>query len=690
MTLEANALPPCSSRNEAPTQLPELPLVQIARPHLPATRAEMLARGWDAVDVVFVTGDAYVDHPAFAMGILGRVLEAAGFRVAILSQPDWKSADAWRQFGRPRLFFGISAGNMDSMINRYTANKKVRNDDAYSPGGRINLRPDRATIPYCQRAREAFPGVPVVAGGVEASLRRLAHYDYWSDTVKRSILMDSKADLVVFGMGEQQIVEIARRLQAGETVKDLRDMRGIAYAMGASETPPDDALRLPSFEEVKTDKLRFVEATRRIHQETNPFNAKRLVQYHDRQAVVCNPPPLPISQEDMDRAYGLPYTRRPHPMYKGERIPAYEVVKDSVTIMRGCFGGCTFCSITAHQGRIIQSRSQESILTELRSMGKDPKFSGVVSDIGGPTANMYQMRCTRPEVEAKCKRLSCVHPTICKLLGTDHGPLIELMKESREVPGIKKLHVASGIRMDLAQQSPEYLEELARHHVGGHLKVAPEHTDPTVLKRMKKPTQENYEGFAEAFQAASRRAGKQQYLVPYFIASHPGSDLAAMIDLAIFLKRNGYRPDQVQDFIPAPFDIATCMYYTGIDPFTGEEVHVAQHLRDRRLQRALMQYFKPENYFLVRDALLKAGRGDLIGSGCDCLIPSQAPKAALQARQAEARRSLGEGRYVHQVDGEAKPAPAAAQDKPAGYRPGRKTAARRGHKRPGRGPASAR
>ncbi|WP_337173817.1 YgiQ family radical SAM protein [Paludisphaera sp.] len=677
MTPVANTPPPCSSRNEAPTQLPELPLVQIARPHLPATRAEMLARGWEAVDVVFVTGDAYVDHPAFAMGILGRVLEAAGFRVAILSQPDWKSADAWRQFGRPRLFFGVSAGNMDSMINRYTANKKVRNDDAYSPGGRINLRPDRATIPYCQRAREAFPGVPVVAGGVEASLRRLAHYDYWSDTVKRSILMDSKADLVVFGMGEQQIVEIARRLQAGETVKDLRDMRGVAYAMGASETPPADALRLPSHEEVKTDKLKFVEATRRIHQETNPFNAKRLVQYHDRQAIVCNPPPLPISQEDMDRAYGLPYTRRPHPMYKGERIPAFEVVKDSVTIMRGCFGGCTFCSITAHQGRIIQSRSQESVLTELRLMGKDPKFSGVVSDIGGPTANMYQMRCTRPEVEAKCKRLSCVHPTICKLLGTDHGPLIELMKESREVPGIKKVHVASGIRMDLAQQSPEYLEELARHHVGGHLKVAPEHTDPVVLKRMKKPTQENYEGFAEAFEKASRRAGKQQFLVPYFIASHPGSDLNAMIDLALFLKRNGYRPDQVQDFIPAPFDIATCMYYTGIDPFTGEEVYVAQHLRDRKLQRALMQYFKPENYFEVRKALLQAGRGDLIGSGCDALIPAQAPKAALQARQAEARRSLGEGRYVHQVDGEPKPATAAAPGKPAGYRPHRRTAQKR-------------
>ncbi|MDG3004256.1 YgiQ family radical SAM protein [Paludisphaera mucosa] len=689
MTPEAIAPPPCSSRNEAPTQLPVLPLVPITLPHLPASRAEMDARGWDAVDVVFVTGDAYVDHPAFAMGILGRVLEAAGFRVAILSQPDWKSADAWRQFGRPRLFFGVSAGNMDSMINHYTANKKVRNDDAYSPGGRINLRPDRATIPYCHRAREAFPGVPIIAGGVEASLRRLAHYDYWSDTVKRSILLDSKADLVVFGMGEQQIVEIARRLKAGESAKDLRDMRGVAYAMGASETPPQDALVLPTYDDVKTDKLRFVEATKRIHLETNPLNAKRLVQYHDRQAVVVNPPALPISQEDMDRVYGLSYTRRPHPMYKGERIPAYEVVKDSVTIMRGCFGGCTFCSITAHQGRIIQSRSQESILGELRQMGQDPKFSGVVSDIGGPTANMYEMRCTKPEVEAKCKRLSCVHPKVCKLLGTDHGPLIELMKKSRETPGVKKVHVASGIRMDLAQKSPEYLEELAMHHVGGLLKVAPEHTDPNVLKLMKKPNSEDYEGFAEAFQEASRKAGKKQFLVPYYIASHPGSDLNAMIDLAVFLKRNGYRPDQVQDFIPAPFDIATCMYYTGLDPFTGEEVYVAQHLRDRKLQRALLQYFRPENYFEVRKALLQAGRADLIGGGCDALIPDQPPRAAVQARQAEARRSLGEGRYVHQVDAEgpAKP-PAAPRAQPApdtrpaakpgpGYRPHRRTAQKR-------------
>src|SRR5262245_39070286 len=635
----------------------ELPLwmERHASPPLPMSRAEMEARGWDAVDVVFVTGDAYVDHPSFAMAILGRVLEAEGFRVAMLSQPDWHSCEPWRQFGRPRLFFAISAGNMDSLINHYTASKKVRNDDAYSPGGRIGLRPDRATLPYCQRAREAFPGVPVIAGGVEASLRRLAHYDYWSDTVRRSILLDSKADLVCYGMGEETIVEIAQRLATGKTVRDLRDLRGVAYAFGAKESDAirarsvsegwtqtlahatgSEAIVLPSYEEVKSDRFAFAEATRVIHVHTNPFNAATLVQFHDNQAIVCNPPTLPISDAAMDRIYDLPYTRRPHPSYK-EPIPAYEMIKDSVTILRGCFGGCTFCSITAHQGRIIQSRSQPSILKELKKLAADPEFKGIVSDVGGPTANMYQMRCTRPEVEAKCKRLSCVHPTICRLLGTDHGPLVELMRKSREEHGIRKVLVSSGIRMDLAQLSPTYVRELAAHHVGGRLKVAPEHTDAGVLNVMKNPDIDNFGGFARQFKNASERAGKaKQFLVPYFIASHPGSDLEAMIDLAVYLKRNGYRPDQVQDFIPAPFDIATCMYHTGFDPFTGQEVYIAKGLRDRRMQRALMQFFKPENYFEVREALLQAGRGDLIGNGCDCLIPAQPPKAAIEARRQRA------------------------------------------------------
>ncbi len=640
---------------------------------------EMHRRDWDGVDVVFVTGDAYVDHPSFAMAILGRVLEAAGFRVGVVSQPDWRSADDWRRFGRPRLFFAVSAGNMDSMINHYTANRKVRNDDAYSPGGRIGMRPDRATLAYCQRAREAYRNVPVIAGGVEASLRRLAHYDYWSDTVRRSILLDCKADLLVYGMGEEGIVEIARRLDAGETVRDLRDMRGVAFALGASEMPPADGVALPSFEQVRDDTLAFAEATRMIHDETNPYNARRLVQAHDRQAAVCNRPALPISQQAMDRVYGLPYTRRPHPTY-AEPIPAFEMVKDSVTIMRGCFGGCTFCSITTHQGRIIQSRSRQSILDEVRALTSDPRFRGTISDIGGPTANMYQMKCTRPEVEAVCRRQSCVHPTICKLLGADHEPLIEVMRQARQTPGVKQVLVASGIRMDLARRSPRYIRDLTRHHVGGHLKVAPEHTDPEVLARMRKPSGDDFERFAEAFEMESKKAGKKQYIVPYFIASHPGSDLDAMIDLAVFLKRSGYRPDQVQDFIPAPFDVATAMYHTGIDPFTKQPVFIARHLRDRKLQRALMQFFKPENYVEVRRALLRAGRGDLIGSGRDALIPSTPPREAIVRRRAQANERFA-GEYVHTVPGAEQGMPAGRQSRHepgSGYRPKRKsTLARR-------------
>jgi uncharacterized radical SAM protein YgiQ len=464
-------------------------------------------------------------------------------------------------------------------------------------------------------------------------------------------------------------------------------MRGMAYVLGAKESEEKfgdaskspEFLRLPTFEMVASDKMQFAEATKIIHNETNPYNAKGLVQFHDRQAVVCNPPRLPISKPAMDAIYGMPYTRRPHHSYT-EKIPAFEMIKDSVTIMRGCFGGCTFCSITTHQGRIIQSRSHESVLGEIKTMTEDPQFKGVISDIGGPTANMYEMRCSRPEVEAKCRRQSCVHPTICKLLGTDHGPLVKLMKDARETPGIKKVFVASGIRMDLARRSPEYMKDLVRHHVGGHLKVAPEHSDAGVLELMRKPASDDFDKFAEVFDRESKAAGKKQYIIPYYIASHPGSDLNAMIDLALFLKRNHYRPDQVQDFIPAPFDVATAMYYTGIDPFTKKPVYVAQHLRDRKLQRALMQFFKPENYFDVRKALEQAGRQDLIGSGCDCLIPASPPKEALDKRRSEANTRV-RGDYVHTI-------PAAEGSKPKGkgskkqsrnapgkgYRPGRSSA----------------
>ncbi|QDU28695.1 hypothetical protein ETAA8_37990 [Anatilimnocola aggregata] len=616
---------------------------------LPMTMDEAKKRGWDEVDVVIITGDAYIDHPSFAMAILGRVLEAAGFRVGIVSQPDWRKVDDWRRFGKPRLFYAISAGNMDSMINHYTANRKVRNADAYSPGGRIGLRPDRATLAYCQRAREAYPGVPVIAGSVEASLRRLAHYDYWSDKVRRSIILDCKADLLVYGMGEEAIVELARGFAAGKTVKELRELRGIAYALGASENPPEDCLVLPTYEEVVAEKPKFAEATRIIHNEQNPYNARRLVQFHDRQAVVCNPPRLPISERSMDVVYSLPYTRRPHPSYT-EAIPAMDMIKDSVTIMRGCFGGCTFCSITTHQGRIIQSRSPDSVQQEIERMAVDPQFKGTISDIGGPTANMYQMKCTQPEVEAVCRRQSCVHPTICKLLGTDHGPLVDMMRTARETPGIKKVLVASGIRMDLARRSPEYMRDLARHHVGGHLKVAPEHVDPGVLGLMRKPATDDFEMFSDAFKKESAKAGKKQFIIPYFIASHPGSGLDEMIHLAVFLKQNGYKPDQVQDFIPAPFDVATAMYYTGIDPFTKKPVQIAKALRDRKMQRALLQFFKPENYFEVREALRQAGRMDLVGDGCDSLISSKPPKEALLKRRSDANSNFA-GNYVHQAPG---------------------------------------
>lgn len=636
---------------------------------LPTTREEMTARGWDYVDVVFVSGDAYVDHPSFAVGLLTRLMEAEGFRVAVLSQPDWRSCEPWRRFGHPRLCFAISAGNMDSMVNRYTANRKVRNDDAYSPGGRIGLRPDRATAVYCQRAREAFRGVPILAGGVEAGLRRIAHYDYWSDKVRRSVLLDSKADLLVYGMGERPLTEILRRLAAGENIRALRDVRGIAYRLGAAESPPEDCIVLPSYEEVAADKQAFVRMTRIAHLETNPYNARRLLQFHGREAVVVNPPAYPLSEAEMDRVYGLPYQRRPHPCYGDEPIPAFEVVKHSVQIMRGCFGGCTFCSITAHEGRIIQSRSVTSVLDEVRKMAAAPDFKGVISDIGGPTANMYHMNCSRPEVREKCRRLSCIHPTVCKLLKADHEPLIELYRAVRQEKGVKKALVASGIRMDLAQRSPEYLDELVRHHVGGHLKVAPEHCDADVLRLMKKPSVEDFERFAAKFRESSRAAGKEQYLVPYFIAGHPGCDLGAMIRLAEFLKRTGYRPRQVQDFMPTPFDIATCMYHTGIDPMTGEAVYVAKGERQRRLQRALLQYWKPENYFAVREALLSEGREDLIGDEPRCLIPSKPPREALAARE----KSLPGGKGP----GAAGKGTAAGKRSP-GYRPHRPTAVRRG------------
>jgi uncharacterized radical SAM protein YgiQ len=632
----------------------------------------MDALGWSQPDVVFVSGDAYVDHPSFAAAILGRWLQHHGFKVAVLAQPDWQSAEPWRALGAPRLFYAVSAGAMDSMINHYTANRKRRNADAYSPGGQIERRPDRANAVYAQRCREAFKQVPVVAGGVEASLRRVAHYDYWSDRVMPSSLISSKADLVAFGTGERTILEIAQGLERGESIRDLRRLRGVAYLLGKKETLADDhvfdaesggeTVTLPSLEDVGSDPVAFARATRQLHRETNPLNARRLVQAHGDRRVVINPPPHGLTEAEMDAVHGLPYTREPHPSYRSVGdIPAWRTIADSVQIMRGCFGGCTFCSITLHQGRAIQSRSQESILEELRGLAQNPNFKGHVSDLGGPTANMYRMRCSEPETESKCRRLSCVSPKVCKLLDTNHAPLVELMQKSRKVKGVKKVHIASGIRMDLARNEPEYLDELVQHHVGGHLKVAPEHVSDRVLAHMKKPPQDTFEEFSAGFRAASKRAGKDQFLVPYFIASHPGSGLAEMIELAQFLKKSGDRPRQVQDFIPAPMDIATCMFHTGIDPETMQPVQVATRPSERALQRALLQFFLPENYFDVKKALKIAGREDLVGDGPECLISAQPSLLAREARDARAAAKSTRGDTTERDRSR-------DQKRPAGYR----------------------
>lgn len=631
---------------------------------LPMTREEVKERGWSEVDIVFVTGDAYVDHPSFAAGLLVRVLEAEGFRVAVLSQPDWSNCEPWKTFGRPRLGFCVSAGNMDSMINHYTASRKVRNEDAFSPNGEIGHRPDRATLAYCQRAREAYPGIPIVTGGIEASLRRFAHYDYWSDKVKRSILMDSKASLISYGMGESSLREIYRRLDQGESIHTLRDIRGTAYRIGRSEDLPDDSetlMHLPCYEEVcgdrtnpdedrKSKKL-FAKMTKLIYENLNPYCAKALLQEYGEEAVVVNPPSLPLTTEEMDRIYGLPFTRKAHPSYGDAVIPALNVVKDSVTIMRGCFGGCAFCSLSAHQGKIIQSRSEESVLTELKQLTKSEDWSGTVSDLGGPTANMYRLGCTNEEMKKSCRRPSCLHPTICPNLSTDHKPLIQLYRHAREIPGIKNVFIASGVRTDLALESPEYIEELIRYHIGGHLKTAPEHTDPEVLNLMRKPPIEVYEEFCDLFENAAYRNDKDIYLVPYLIAGLPGCTIAKMAEVAVYLKQNGIRPEQVQDFIPTPFEPAGVMYYTGLNPETGERVHVPRGLRERGLQRALLMYYNPAYYHEVKTALKEAGREDLIGNGPDSIIPprvskreqlSQASRVKRLKRQQEAERAAKE------------------------------------------------
>ncbi|MGB9329963.1 MAG: YgiQ family radical SAM protein, partial [Steroidobacteraceae bacterium] len=646
-------------------------------PFLPMSRAEMDLLGWDSCDVIIVSGDAYVDHPSFGMAIIGRVLEAQGFRVGIIAQPDWHSAQDFAALGPPNLFFGITAGNMDSMVNRYTAERRVRSDDAYTPAGAGGRRPDRSVIVYAQRAREAFRDVPIVIGGIEASLRRIAHFDYWSEKVRRSVLLDAKADLLVYGNGERQICEIAHRLASGEAIGEITDLRGTAFARKGTPAewieidsthldapgplnPPLDpyamerteaaaaatpcaaapgaekvvrfvrrvknadrersVIRIPSHEAVAADPVLYAHASRILHLESNPGNARALVQRHADTHVWLNPPPIPLSTREMDWVYELPYQRAPHPFYGNAQIPAYKMIRFSVAIQRGCFGGCTFCSITEHEGRIIQSRSEDSVLREIETVrDKVPGFTGVISDLGGPTANMYRLACKSREIESACRRPSCVYPGICPNLNTDHAPLISLYRRARALPGIKKVLIASGVRYDLAIESPEYVKELAQHHTGGYLKIAPEALAEGPLSKMMKPGVGAYERFKELFERYSKEAGKEQYLIPYFIAAHPGTSDEDMLQLALWLKKNGLRADQVQAFLPGPMATATAMYHSGKNPLrritrTSEEVLIPKGLKIRRLHKAFLRYHDANNWPLLREALRRMGRADLIGS----------------------------------------------------------------------------
>jgi uncharacterized radical SAM protein YgiQ len=661
----------------------------------------MQALGWEQCDIIIVTGDAYVDHPSFGMAIIGRVLEAQGFRVGIIAQPDWHSTQDFSALGAPRLFFGVTGGNMDSMVNRYTADRRVRSDDAYTPEGVGGKRPDRCVIVYSQRLREAFKGIPIVIGGIEASLRRIAHYDYWSEQVRRSVLIDAKADLLVFGNAERAIRAVAQRLDNGEAIESITDLRGTALArrsvpadwieidstsvdapgplaplqnpyaeeaerrqalepirqhavvMRGREVPNAErarsVIRLPSFDQVAADPVLYAHASRILHLESNPGNARALVQRHGTQEVWLNPPPVPLSTAEMDAIYELPYARRPHPRYGQARIPAYHMIRFSVAIQRGCFGGCTFCSITEHEGRIIQSRSQESVLREIEKVRDTvPGFTGVISDLGGPTANMYRLACKSAAVESACRRPSCVYPGICPNLNTDHTPLIELYRRARTLPGVRKVLIASGVRYDLAVESPEYVKELATHHTGGYLKIAPEALAEGPLSKMMKPGIGAYHRFKTLFDRYSRAAGKEQYLIPYFIAAHPGTTDEDMLELAVWLKQNGFRADQVQAFLPSPMATATAMYHSGKNPLkrisrSSESVIVPKGLKVRRLHKAFLRYHDPANWPLLREALKRMGRSDLIGNGPKHLIPAYQPLASRGAvpRPGGARTSAG-------------------------------------------------
>ncbi|MDA5498674.1 YgiQ family radical SAM protein [Yersinia aleksiciae] len=660
-------------------------------PFLPMSREEMDILGWDSCDIIVITGDAYVDHPSFGMAIIGRMLEAQGFRVGIIAQPDWTNKDDFMRLGEPNLFFGVTAGNMDSMINRYTADRKLRHDDAYTPDNQSGKRPDRATLVYSQRCKEAYSHVPVLLGGIEASLRRIAHYDYWSDTVRRSVIVDAKADMLVYGNGERPLVEVAHRLAAGEKIADIQDVRntvvmrktalpgwsgvdstrldspgrieaipnpyGEDLPCATNDIPEPEAkpitvraakpkpwektyVLLPSYEKVKADKVLYAHTSRILHHETNPGCARALMQKHGDRYIWINPPAIPLSTEEMDSVFALPYQRVPHPVYGKSPIPAYDMIRFSINIMRGCYGGCSFCSITEHEGRIIQSRSEDSIIREIEEIrDKVPGFTGIISDLGGPTANMYMLRCQSPRAEQTCRRASCVYPEICQHMDTNHEPTISLYRRARDLKGIKKILIASGVRYDLAVEDPRYIKELASHHVGGYLKIAPEHTEEGPLSKMMKPGMGSYQRFKELFDTYSKQAGKEQYLIPYFISAHPGTEDKDMVNLALWLKKNRFRLDQVQNFYPSPLANSTTMYYTGKNPlskvdYKSEDVVVPKGDRQRRLHKALLRYHDPANWPMIRDALADMGLQHLIGSRRECLVPAPTIEEQRVARRA--------------------------------------------------------
>lgn len=672
-------------------------------PFLPMSRAEMDELGWDSCDIILVTGDAYVDHPSFGMAIIGRLLEAHGFRVGIIAQPNWHSKDDFMKLGEPNLYFGVTAGNMDSMINRYTADKKLRHDDAYTPNNEGGKRPDRAVTVYTQRCKEAYKHIPVIIGGIEASLRRIGHYDYWSEKIRRSVIFDAKADLLMFGNAERPLIEVTHRLAAGEDIKDIKDVRGTAIIVKEAlpgwegvdstsldkpgkidaipspyimepECPTEDEtakndvtqsaqpitlqptvkrkpwekvyVKLPAYETVRDNKVLYAHTSRIFHQETNPGCARALMQRHGDRHVWLNPPAMPLETEEMDAVFGMPYQRVPHPAYGDAKIPAYDMIKFSINIMRGCFGGCTFCSITEHEGRIIQSRSEASILQEIEDIRDTvPGFTGVISDLGGPTANMYRLRCKSPKAEATCRRPSCVYPSICAHMDTDHTPTINLYRKARALPGIKKILIASGVRYDLAVEDPNYVKELATHHVGGYLKIAPEHTEDGPLSKMMKPGMGSYYEFKRQFDKFSKEAGKEQYLIPYFIASHPGTTDEDMLELAIWLKENKFKLDQVQNFYPSPMATATTMYHTEVNSLrkvtkASENVPSAKGEIHRRLHKAMLRYHDPKNFAQIRKALVKMGREDLIGRGPEHLVPPE----SRQERQQKAKPARRGGR----------------------------------------------